>query len=420
MNSIEVILILFQLFKGVSRMDAIDVLTNLDKVKAYFQPIFSADEHIVVAYEISGKLVKDEELVSLNSFAYDDDIPEEYRIEVEHKILHKALSRLQEEANEFDIYLPCNANLLMLDFGESYFEIIKQYVSEEELGRIVLVISEHDFKGEFNQLHNILRYFRTYGMKIAINQVGSKSHLDYIKMLSPNILKLSIKDLSYESWSAQNDLFTSLGILAHKIGANMLFESIDNEHQLQFAWKNGGRYYQGKYLVDAQEAIIPRDHLKKGFKERCRRFIATEKRMLDENYNTLKNLQHTLEKSVQRMKLVSDSTVQLLELAKELDEYSFRLYICDEEGFQTSPNIIRINKEWEIQEDAINKNWSWRPYFLKTIIQMRNDQSGVISDLYSDIVTGEMTRTFSVPINGGLYLFIDISYDYLFQHNIFR
>ena len=37
-------------------MDAIDVLTNLDNLKAYFQPIFSADEHIVVGYEVTGKL----------------------------------------------------------------------------------------------------------------------------------------------------------------------------------------------------------------------------------------------------------------------------------------------------------------------------------------------------------------------------
>jgi hypothetical protein len=109
-----------------------------------------------------------------------------------------------------------------------------------------------------------------------------------------------------------------------------------------------------------------------------------------------------------------------LKLAEELSEYSFRLYICDEEGFQTSPNIVRIDSHWEVEEDAINKNWSWRPYFLKTIIKMRNVQSGVFSDIYSDIQTGEMIRTFSVPINENEYMFIDISYDYLFKKNIFR
>lgn len=401
-------------------MDAIEVLTNLNQVRVYFQPIFSADEHVVIAYEVNGKLVGEDEQISLNSFAYDEDIPEEYRVEVEQKILHLALTQLAQESKDFDIYVPCNANLLVLDYGESFFEIIKEHLKEEEFGRIVLVVSEHDFKGEFNQLNNVLRFFRTYGIKIAINQVGSESHLDYIKILSPNILKVNIAQLSYESWGEQNDLFTSLGTLAHKIGANMLFEGIDSVYQLQFAWKNGGRYYQGKYLADAQTETIARDQLKESFREKCQQFISAEKRLLEDNYNALKVLQSTLERSVQRMKPMSDNVERLLELAKEIEDYTFRLYICDEEGFQKSPNIVRIDNKWHIQEDAIHKNWSWRPYFLKTIVQMSHDKNGVFSDMYSDIDTGEMTRTFSIPVHVNEYLYIDISYDYLFQHNIFR
>ncbi|MCZ8542084.1 EAL-associated domain-containing protein [Psychrobacillus psychrodurans] len=401
-------------------MDAIDVLTNKEHIKAYYQPIFSADEHIVVAYEVLGKLINKEKLINLNTLAYDEDIPVEYRVEIEHKILRLALSELMEKTKDYDIYLPCNANLLILDYGESYFNILNEYVSEDSLSRIVLVLSEHDYKGDFSQLSNILRYYRTYGMKIAINQVGSESHIDYIKMLSPNILKVNIEKLTYESWSAQNDLFASLGSLARKMGANMLFEGIDSVHQLQFAWKNGGRYYQGKYLADAQRDIILKDLLKDHFKEKCQQFITTEKRLLEEKYNELKNLQNMLEKAVELINPNSENVAQLLLLAEELDDCSFRIYICDEDGFQISPNIMRVDKKWDVQEDAVNKNWSWRPYFLKTIIKMRNDQSGEFSDMYSDIVTGEMMRTFSIPLNNSEYLFIDISYDYLFRHNIFR
>ena len=401
-------------------MDAMDVLTNIEHIKAYYQPIFSADEHIVIAYEVLGKLVNKEQLLNLNTLAYDEDIPVEYRLEIERKILRLALSELSEKANDYDIYLPCNANLLILDYGESYLDIIKEYVSEDSLSRIVLVLSEHDYTGDFGQLSNILKYYRTYGMKIAINQVGSESHIDYIKMLSPNILKVNIEKLSYESWSAQNDLFTSLGSLARKIGANMLFEGIDSVHQLQFAWKNGGRYYQGKYLAEAQAGTVSKDLLKDHFKEKCQQFITTEKRLLEEKYNELKNLQNMLENAIGHINPSSDNVEQLLLLAEELNDCSFRIYICNEDGFQLSPNIMQVDKKWEVQEDAVNKNWSWRPYFLKTIIKMRNDQSGVFSDMYSDIVTGEMMRTFSIPLNDKEYLFIDISYDYLFKHNIFR
>ena len=90
-----------------------------------------------------------------------------------------------------------------------------------------------------------------------------------------------------------------------------------------------------------------------------------------------------------------------------------------EDGFQTSPNIVRYSGKWIVQEEYMQKNWSWRPYFLKTIITMRNDQKGELSDSYSDIETGEIIRTFSVPLNAQEYLFIDISYNYLFEHDIF-
>lgn len=142
--------------------------------------------------------------------------------------------------------------------------------------------------------------------------------------------------------------------------------------------------------------------------------------MLEAQFLQLKKLREELEAIVHRVKPTSDNTSQLEHLAELLDNYSFRLYICNEDGFQLTPNVMRIEGNWELQPRAINKNWSWRPYFLQTIIKMRNDQSGEISELYRDIETGEITRTFSIAINEHEYLFVDLSYDYLYEHNIFR
>ena len=104
-------------------------------------------------------------------------------------------------------------------------------------------------------------------------------------------------------------------------------------------------------------------------------------------------------------------------LIKELDQIAFRMYVCDEDGFQKSVNIFKGKEGWIEQAEYIHKNWSWRPYFLENIIKMRNERKGILSDLYSDIETGETIRTFSFPMNGEDYLFIDISYQYLFQND---
>lgn len=49
-------------------MDALDILTDLDNVIPYFQPIFSADEHKVIGYEILGRYKSESEIISLGPF----------------------------------------------------------------------------------------------------------------------------------------------------------------------------------------------------------------------------------------------------------------------------------------------------------------------------------------------------------------
>lgn len=400
-------------------MDSMEMLTNLEHLQPYFQPIFSADEHVVIGYEILGRYVNDSGTIDIASFMQDEQIPEEYRIEVDQHLLQLALSKISASSENFFIFIPCEADLLMLDHGESFLEMLKKHVGEEALSRVVVEFSESRFKGDFDSLHHLLTYYKTYGIKIAINDLGPSSHQDKIAALSPQILKMNNDELKHESWGSQKDFISSMGMLARKIGASLLFEGIENVYELQLAWRSGVRYYQGIYLAEPTAHFIEREQLKKQFKEECHRFIISEKKTLENRYNAKKKMQETIQSVVSKVKPSSVDLEQLKNLATLLDDISFRLYVCDEDGFQTSPNIVRYSGKWIVQEEYKQKNWSWRPYFLKTIIAMRNDQKGELSDSYSDIETGEIIRTFSVPLNAQEYLFIDISYNYLFEHDIF-
>ena len=48
---------------------------------------------------------------------------------------------------------------------------------------------------------------------------------------------------------------------------------------------------------------------------------------------------------------------------------------------------------------------------------MRNEKRGILSDLYTDIETVETIRTFSYPINNKEYVFLDLSYSYLYEND---
>ena len=46
-------------------------------------------------------------------------------------------------------------------------------------------------------------------------------------------------------------------------------------------------------------------------------------------------------------------------------------------------------------------------------MQMKTRHKGILSDIYSDIETGEMIRTFSYPLSEDCYLFVDISNEFI-------
>ncbi len=399
-------------------MDPLDILTDLENVVPFFQPIFSADEQRVFGYEVLGRYESEGQTISLGSFFQDEQIPDEYKVEVDQLLLRKALDKALTTNEDVSFFFNRSAGILMHEHGEPLLNELLEYEKKGiNLKRIVLEISEDNYPGDLDQFDHLLRYYRTYGIKIAIEKMGSdSSYLDRISQLEPDILKVNLRALRSETkGNAFNDVLYSLSLLARKIGAVLLFENIEMEYQLQFAWKNGGRYYQGFYLSHPNSELVDRDLLKDHLKAKFHDFITYEKRKLEKFYLTAEEFQAKVLEIVQKAKKASYEELFEL-LIKEMDQIAFRMYICDEDGFQKSPNSFKHSNGWVTQNEYIGKNWSWRPYFLENIIRMRNERKGILSDLYCDIETGETIRTFSFPLIESGYLFIDITYQYLFEH----
>ncbi|WP_413363239.1 EAL-associated domain-containing protein [Lysinibacillus sp. 3P01SB] len=399
-------------------MDVLNVLDKLDQMEVFFEPIYSADEHSIVAYEVSGRIVEGEAAIDIATFTYNEDVPAEIRAEVEQLVVRQAIEKIIGEIEHIDLYIPCNPNLLTIDFGESYFSLLKELVTEENLHHITLVMNEYLFATDLQQLHHLIKYIQTYGVKVALSNVGAHSHLDSLLLLEPSVLCIDVDQLSYNKWGNQNYVFTTLRALALKMGASLMVSKVDTIYQLQHGWKNGARYYKGAYLEKPSKDFVPRDTLKPRFRDECEQFIATEKKLIKHKLEEVKLLERKIISSVETVIPTSKQADKLIELANQLQDYAFRLYICDGEGFQTTPNIRWKKDQWVVEKEALRKNWSWRPYFLENLLKMRQEQISDLSNAYSDIETGELTRTFSMALPNNEYLFIDISYDYLYEHNI--
>ena len=398
-------------------MDAEKLLKNLDKVTPFFHPIFSADQHQVIGYEILGRYDDGGEYKSLGPFFHDYSVPEEYRIEVDNYVLEIALERIKDYGEDFLIFINRDPNLLMLDHGEEFMEILHRHFLPEEMNRVVIELSDTISPENFDPLQHVLAYFKTYGIKIAFDHLGEESQLDQIAQISPNILKVNLNQLRISGGDAYQVILFSLSMLARRIGANLLFENIESEYQLRFAWKNGGRYYQGFFLAKPDGEFIDKNLLREKFQQECQSFISLETKKLEVVYKKTQQFNEDLQMFLKQQKRNGPNSELLLTLAERLNSICFRLYICDEEGYQTSPNILQKEGEWEVHPEYLNKNWSWRPYFLENIIRMRHEKKGILSDLYSDIETGETIRTFSYPLNNKEYIFLDLSYSYLYEND---
>lgn len=399
-------------------MSVLEMLDKLDQMEILYEPIYSADGHRIIAYEVIGQIEGENGVINIEQFTYDKDVPADIRAEIEQLLVRKSLQSVAHLIEDVGLFIPCNPNLLMNDFGESYFTLLKGVIKEESLPNITLVMAEHKYEGNIKQLHHLIRYIKTYGVKVALSDVGSQTQLENLLMLEPAVLKINVEQLNYNLWGAQNHAFATIRALAVKMGTLLLFENIETVYQLQHGWKNGARYYKGPYLQLPLKEFFSRDSLKERFRNECEQFIATEKKQLLQKYEEMKRLEKTICTIVEQVQPSSSNEEKMMQLAKALQNCAFRIYICDSNGFQTSPNIRWKNHQWEIQGEAKGNNWSWRPYFLLNIIKMTKDHKGELSSVYSDIETGELTRTYSMALESEEFLFIDISYEYLYEYNI--
>ncbi|WP_209122235.1 EAL domain-containing protein [Alkalihalobacillus sp. BA299] len=401
-------------------MDALDVIMNKDKIVPYFQPIISADTQLVIGYEVLARIELDDGVKSLGWFFKDHSIPEEYRQEVDEYVCHLAIEKFLSLKDDTKLFINVDMNEILATNGERLIKSLKSFeLNGLLLSKIVIEFTEQDFKGDFSLLKHLLTYIQSLGVQIAIDDVGKAgSNLDQIAQLKPNIVKVDLEFLEGDAFpQLYRDVLYSLSLLTRKIGATLMFEGVGSFNQLNYAWRNGGRYYQGFYLSRPKPNFQKSDFCKMSLKKEFHHFIHYERKKIEAQFTLTEKLGLLLKNSLKKLKSLDSYDDVVMQIAKELDEVSFRVYICDHDGYQQSGNAVKDKNNWHLEEGSRFKNWSWRPYFLENIVRMNYERKGILSDLYTDIEKDEIIRTYSFPIDDRLFLFVDIPYNYLFEQD---
>ncbi|WP_226579634.1 EAL domain-containing protein [Halobacillus litoralis] len=399
-------------------MDPLDIVGNLHKIKPVFQPILSAINHGVIGHEVLARYKQDDTWLSLGSFFHDPDVPEEFKVEVDQQVLQLAIEEMLANNSDGMLFINRNAKQLMVNNGEDLMQLLLQYEEKGfHLNRIVIEVTEHDFDEDFESLSHLLLYYKTFGIQIAVDHVGAKSsNIDRIRQLEPHILKIDTSIIRTQNGDVFQDIMYSLSMLAHRIGAALLFENIEDDFQLYFAWKHGSRYYQGFYL--AHPSFQPVDHTSLSMKisEKISGYIQREKNLLEQRHNFVKKWEQKVRSVLSKWEGPKKADIFIQSITEQFHEESFRMFVCHIDGQQVSSNFRKKTDTWELEPHKRGSNWAFRPYFLENVMQMKALNTGLLSGLYSDIETKEMVRTFSFPLTDQHFLFIDLRYAYLYDH----
>lgn len=399
-------------------MDALDVIENLHNVKPVYQPIISAIRHNVAGYEVLGQYYNETEWESLAEFFLDNEVPDEFKVEVDQHLLKAAITDMLEQGKEGYLFINRTAGQLMVNDGDDLLQMLIEFDQKGfSMERIVIEVTEHDFDEEFERLHHLLLYYKTYGIQVAVDRVGAKSsNIDRIRQLEPHILKIDTRIIRKYNAEGFQDIMHSLSMLARRIGAALLFEYIEDDFQLHFAWKHGGRYYQGFYLAKPRFDLAPDESLEINLGEKVGEYISRERSLIDERLAHVLDWEKRVRGLLSQWEGERNADGFIKAVTGQFNTESFRMYVCDSDGRQVSANFRKRGEKWEVEPEKIHSNWAFRPYFLENMVRMRTWNRGILSEIYSDIETREMIRTFSFPITNEYFLFIDIRYAFIYEN----
>ncbi|WP_181349611.1 EAL domain-containing protein [Thalassobacillus sp. CUG 92003] len=399
-------------------MDPLDVVSDLHKIKPVYQPIVSAIRHSVAGYETFGRIQNGEEWLSLGDFFHNRDVPEEFKVEVDQHLLHIVMTEMLETNTEGYVFINRNAKQLMVNNGEDLLESLLMFEQKGfAMNRIVIEVTEHDFDEEFEELIHLLLYYKTFGIQIAVDDVGAKSsNIDRIRQLEPHILKVDTGIIRHNDSDGFHDIIYSLSLLAHRIGAALLFENIEDNFQLQFAWKHGGHFYQGFYLARPVFELKDAHHISVNVSEKITDYILREKALVEDRRNHVLHWEQKVKSLLPQWGGVKKVDAFIDTLTAQFNTESFRMFVCNSYGEQVSANFRKREGNWETEPDKKGSNWAFRPYFLENTMEMRTSSRGILSENYSDIETREMIRTFSFPLSEQYFLFVDICYSFIYEN----
>ncbi len=381
------------------------------RVIPFFQPILEIDTCRVYGFEVLGRKETTQGIESLGGFFHDPSLPEDMKLAIDRLIRRQALKIFREYQEDFYLFLNIQPQWLLTAHEEKRSLSTLLYLEEFHIdpGRIVIEISETEFEAHPHLLPSLVNQYRAVGCKVAIDDVGRGfNNFERLITLEPDFIKVDLHPVNmFDYCETFQYLLEGFGGFAQRAGINLVLEGVENPSLFQLGLHAGFRYYQG-FLIGYPQPT-PQYHLPSLLTQR-----EMEVYWQKENTKYLNQYAfiHALKKMVET--LSPPTTIQTLveniqSLLPKLPSQCFRVYGCNREGYQVTPNFVRVQEgSWTSLPQYVGRNWSWRPYFFPNTFLSLYFESGIASEVYIDLETRRKVWTTCFSLHNEFLLFFDL------------
>lgn len=344
----------------------------------HFQPIVNAINRSISAYEVLGRQFnpKENTYESLGSLFHNRDQDPVPVYNIDRILREKAVQTLKESSLRTKLFFNMMPNFLSrvhhTDLFAENFHII-QLIEKYGIDRnqVVIEITEDEFDGSIDRLIQIVQIFRDYGLKIAIDDLGTGfSNLERIGYLHPDIMKVDIR-IMRESLNKNSfkQVLGAISEMSQKLGSQLLFEGIETEEEVNLALSMGANLLQGFYFSTPNPHFLNRNTFSDKMKTVLENFSGVRSRELREKgvreqriIDQLQDLFYELSDAKEE-----DFSYRFGQILSSLPREILKVFVCDAEGYQITPtyDLDRMNGGYLERSRQIGNNYAWKPYFLK-------------------------------------------------------
>lgn len=375
---------------------------------AVFQPFIDTATGQIAGIEALGRMRQpDGHLLSVGPLFTDTKVSPASLRRLDRQIRDDALARLRDAPADWFLSLNISPRWISRLRPNQQLPSLKQLVKHGvDPSRVVFEITE--LGGSEQKLADVVARYRDAGARIAIDDFGAGySQLDRVLALQPDILKLDMRLFQEAARGGPSgEVVKALAQMAEKTGCWIIAEGVETEAELDFALECGARYVQGYLFAQARLEFPASDAFVARF-ARLRDQYVQGKLAERAKWMTLRQQLAELMGLVRRW-AERDGSLDTL-LSPSDYPWLLRIYQCDRNGTQLSPNLQWDGQRWREDARYLGHNWSWRPYFYQLLAEGWDERRLTLSSTYRDATSNQYCLTAGQFIdNGRRLLLLDI------------